>query len=89
MTNVILSLPDRMRAAADTLEEANALYAYYADAPWSASELRTEAGYVAADYPDSSAFEPASAGIGSADGARPAQVDPPPGAGRASIKPNN
>ena len=85
-----LSLPDRMRAAADTLEEANALYAYYANAPWSASELRTEAGHVAADYPtDSSAFEPASAGIGSADGARPAPTLPRPGAGRASTKPHN
>ena len=90
MNNVILSLPDRMRAAADTLEEANALYAYYANAPWSASELRTEADHVAADYPDSSACDAAArAGAGSADAARPAPTLPRPGAGRASIKPHN
>lgn len=87
-----LSLPDRMRAAADTLREVSALYGYCGvdHVKWCPAELLIEAGYVAADYPtDSSAFEPASAGIGSADGARPAQVDPPPGAGRASTKPHN
>jgi len=92
MTNVILSLPDRMRAAADTLEEVSALYGYPngQHAPWSASELRTEADHVAADYPDSSACDAAArAGAGSADAARPAPTLPRPGAGRASIKPHN
>ena len=86
-----LSLPDRMRAAADALEEVSALYGYprTQHAPWSADELRTEAVHVAADYPDSSAFEPASAGIGSADGTRPAPSIPRPGAGRGSPKSHN
>ena len=89
-----LSLPDRMRAAADALEEVSALYGYprTQHAPWSADELRTEAVHVAADYPDSSALEPLPVqGInsGSADGTRPAPSIPRPGAGRGSPKSHN
>ena len=72
-----LSLPDRMRAAADTLEEASALYGYHLCTHWSPASLRTEAGHVAADYPDSSACDAAArAGAGSADAARPAPTLP-------------
>lgn len=87
-----LSLPDRMRAAADTLREVSALYGYCGvdHVKWCPAELLIEAGYVAADYPDSSACDAAArAGAGSADGARPAPTLPRPGAGRASIKPHN
>lgn len=82
-----LSLPDRMRAAADTLREVSALYGYRGvdHVKWCPAELLVEAAHVAADYPDSSAFDAAArAGAGSADAARPAPVTPPVGAGRAS-----
>ena len=85
-----LSLPDRMRAAADALEEASALYGYHLGTHWSPASLRTEANYVAADYPDSSASDAAArAGAGSADGTRPAPSIPRPGAGRGSPKSHN
>lgn len=46
-----MTLPDRMRQAADTLEEASALYGFGhpGDVAWSPQELRTEAAMVEAD----------------------------------------
>lgn len=47
-----LDLPDRMRAAADTLAEANALYGFQADwGAWNPHELREEARMLTEQVP--------------------------------------
>ena len=51
--------------------------------------LDTDLSRYLAWHTDPSAFEPASAGIGSADGTRPAPSIPRPGAGRGSPKSHN
>lgn len=60
------SLAQRMRDAADTLEEASTMYGYRhpCEAGWSADELRSEARHVESSTPDYTGCSGACANLG-------------------------